>query len=72
MQNAHVDIVTAVEWRTSSKHGEKKYQLVTWSKDQHLKFWKVDQSLIVRTVFISQTFRRRLIIFSEYVEWSRR
>jgi hypothetical protein len=47
-QNAHADIVTAVEWRTSTKHGEKKYQLVSWSKDQHLKFWKIDQPIFVR------------------------
>lgn len=44
-ENAHADIVTAVEWRTSTKHGEKKYQLVSWSKDQHLKFWKIDQPI---------------------------
>jgi hypothetical protein len=48
LQNAHADIVTSVEWRTSTKHGEKKHQLVSWSKDQHLKFWKIDQPIYVR------------------------
>lgn len=48
LQNAHQDVVTSMEWRTSTNGDKKQYQLVTWSKDQHLKCWKIDQPIFDR------------------------
>lgn len=40
----HIDVVLEFEWR---KHCEetKDYQLVTWSKDQSLRIWRIDSQL---------------------------
>ena len=39
----HTDLVTAFDWRCKEINGKKEYQLITWSKDQHLRLWYVDK-----------------------------
>ncbi|KAL0978016.1 hypothetical protein UPYG_G00164820 [Umbra pygmaea] len=40
----HDDVVLEFQWRPQ-KEGSKDYQLVTWSRDQTLRIWKVDNQL---------------------------
>uniref|UniRef100_A0A3P8YKN9 RWD domain-containing protein n=1 Tax=Esox lucius TaxID=8010 RepID=A0A3P8YKN9_ESOLU len=40
----HDDVVLEFQWRPQ-KEGSKDYQLVTWSRDQTLRIWKVDTQL---------------------------
>ncbi|KAL4630243.1 WD repeat-containing protein 59 isoform X1 [Arapaima gigas] len=40
----HDDVVLEFQWRRQ-KEGSKDYQLVTWSRDQTLRIWRVDQQL---------------------------
>ncbi|KAL4234056.1 GATOR complex protein wdr59 [Mactra antiquata] len=40
----HSDVVLEFQWRKKDD-ASKDYQLVTWSRDQNLKIWKVDQQL---------------------------
>ncbi|KAF3686154.1 GATOR complex protein WDR59 [Channa argus] len=40
----HDDVVLEFQWRPQ-KEGSKDYQLVTWSRDQTLRIWKVDPQL---------------------------
>ncbi|PRP84715.1 WD repeat-containing protein 59-like [Planoprotostelium fungivorum] len=41
----HTDVITAFDWRCRMYNGSKEYQLVTWSKDQHLRLWYIDKNL---------------------------
>nr|XP_042712407.1 GATOR complex protein WDR59 isoform X2 [Chrysemys picta bellii] len=40
----HDDVVLEFQWR-KQKEGSKDYQLVTWSRDQTLRMWRVDSQL---------------------------
>uniref|UniRef100_A0A0L8FWQ2 RWD domain-containing protein n=1 Tax=Octopus bimaculoides TaxID=37653 RepID=A0A0L8FWQ2_OCTBM len=40
----HADVVLDFHWRNKAK-GSNDYQLVTWSKDQSLRIWKIDSNL---------------------------
>ncbi|VDI29347.1 WD repeat-containing protein 59 [Mytilus galloprovincialis] len=40
----HQDVILEFEWRKQAE-GLKDYHLVTWSKDQSLRIWKIDQHL---------------------------
>ncbi|XP_064414503.1 GATOR2 complex protein WDR59 isoform X2 [Latimeria chalumnae] len=40
----HDDVVLEFQWR-KQKEGSKDYQLVTWSRDQSLRMWRVDSQL---------------------------
>uniref|UniRef100_A0A3B3RWG4 WD repeat domain 59 n=1 Tax=Paramormyrops kingsleyae TaxID=1676925 RepID=A0A3B3RWG4_9TELE len=40
----HDDVVLEFQWRRQ-KEGSKDFQLVTWSRDQTLRIWRVDQQL---------------------------
>lgn len=40
----HTDVVLEFEWRPQ-RENTTDYQLVTWSKDQSLRVWRIDQSL---------------------------
>ncbi|XP_048829115.1 GATOR complex protein WDR59 isoform X1 [Brienomyrus brachyistius] len=40
----HDDVVLEFQWRRQ-KEGSKDFQLVTWSRDQTLRMWRVDQQL---------------------------
>ncbi|XP_038224140.1 GATOR complex protein WDR59 isoform X3 [Dermochelys coriacea] len=40
----HDDVVLEFQWR-KQKEGSKDYQLVTWSRDQTLRLWRVDSQL---------------------------
>ncbi|XP_044734726.1 GATOR complex protein WDR59 isoform X2 [Chrysoperla carnea] len=40
----HTDVVLEFEWRPQRENSTD-YQLVTWSKDQSLRVWRIDQSL---------------------------
>ncbi|KAL3859727.1 hypothetical protein ACJMK2_009928 [Sinanodonta woodiana] len=40
----HSDVVLEFQWR-KSREGKRDYQLVTWSKDQSMRIWKIDSQL---------------------------
>jgi hypothetical protein len=39
----HQDVPREFLWRCRE---DKKYQLLTWSKDQHLRFWPVNEDIL--------------------------
>lgn len=49
--NGHSDLVRAVDFRTVRSGGTQTFQLVSWSKDQTLRLWCIDEeSLQVRSL----------------------
>lgn len=56
--NGHMDLVRAVDFRTVRTGAAQSFQLVSWSKDQTLRLWRIDdETLQVRAYeFVSLPF----------------
>ncbi|KAL6079591.1 GATOR complex protein wdr59, variant 2 [Balamuthia mandrillaris] len=47
----HNDVVTAFDWRIVGPPEDRNFQLVSWSNDQNMKLWKVDEADITACTF---------------------
>ena len=41
--HGHTDVISAFDWRIKQMNNGKEFQLISWSKDQHLRLWHIDK-----------------------------
>lgn len=44
--NGHTDLVRAVDFRTVRNGSSQSFQIVSWSKDQTLRLWRIDDETL--------------------------
>jgi WD40 repeat protein len=59
----HTDVVLEFDWKRN-RQDDDDYQLVTWSKDQSLRIWRVDTNL-QKVIFNLKSFNFFSIIFKK-------